>query len=304
MACSLKRLDHQENPVFTAEVLEQAKAYNGRRVVLRKLVDAGSVASEILDAHTQLMLESRKTMKGMLFEAKWEGKRVYLIGTCHARLIEKEIDLAGATEETASKMLCEIIHPLVLEILQNSSLYVELNMKDPQIAFAMQYLLNRDGLIFDLSLPRQERTPFIEDTAMKAYPCGLDIALIEQQYRNKQPVQSLEAIEDQLERAKAYYSFQKRDPEHVLFSNEYSLECIDAVQWGNMDSMTELDKENTLEMKLVYNKSNQKMGAPVFEKLSSGEKALFAVGTTHLTGEESILSVLKAKGVQIRQIQF
>ena len=300
---SITQIAQSNNKIFSSEALDEAKKYNGRRVLLRKLVDSGSVSSEILEAHTQLMLDDRKMMKGILCEAKLGEKIVYLIGTCHARLIEKAQDLPN-TEEGASKLLCEIIHPVAMDILQSSNLYVEFNMKDPMNAFQIQSLVIEHNLIHEKPLPRQERTKMIEDTAMKSCGCGLDIALMEQQYKNAKVVYSLETAEAQIESLKAYFNFQKIDPTHFLFSSEHTLESIDAVQWGNLDSITELEKEMTEEMKLAYAKRNKKITVQVLEKLSSGEKALFAVGATHLAGGESILSLLKDKGVQIKQINF
>lgn len=162
---------------------------------------------------------------------------------------------------------------------------------------------------FTLTLPRLERTQFVEDIGMKTCGAGLDIALIEQQYRNQKKVFSLETVGDQILRLKAHVNFQRQDPLNLLFSSEQTLEEIDAVQWGNLDSITELNKGLTEEMIIEYNKSNVKMADQIFAQLSSGEissdeTSLFAIGATHLTGEKSVLSFLKEKGVQLTQILY
>lgn len=290
---------------YSNEVLEEAKTFNGRRIELRKLVDAGKKPVELLEAHTQLMLANRDIMKGILFEAKLGENKVYLLGTFHVRLMEMEKDLpVGSDKECASKVLCQIIHPLIMEILNQSNLYVELDVMDPETVSNFRTQAISNNLIIKETLPKLERSQLIEDTANKTRAWGLDIALIVHQYKNLKKVYALESVEEQIEDLKIHAALQRKDPKLFLFSGERKLESLDAAQWNNLDSVVELDKCMPQELLLSLAKRNLKMTEQIFTKLSSGENGLFAMGTSHFSGEQSILSLLKERHVQLKQIFF
>src|SRR3984957_463194 len=220
-----------EAATFAPEVLEEAKTYNGRRVQLRKLVDTGSKPIELLDAHTQLMLENRKIMKGALYTAKLGEKVAHLIGTSHIRLIKQGDAILPETEEGNLQIACEIIHPIVMKILNQSQLYVELNMKDLGILMALERIAIEEGLInlgpppiSPEPLPRLERTKVIEDMAMYFSNVGLDMGLIAPQNTNSKPVYSLESPRQLIDSRKIQDSSGRKGPKRCPFTNEYGRE--------------------------------------------------------------------------------
>ncbi len=143
------------------------------------------------------------------------------------------------------------------------------------------------------------RSQLIEDTAKKVLNYGLDIALSIKQNKEQRPYFSLETVDEQMVTMEAVSDAQRKDPARECYSSEALLEAIDAVQWGNLDSLTELNKEFPASVLENYEEREVKMEGRIFDKLSSGENSLFAIGCSHLP---RIISLLKARGAFVEQI--
>lgn len=299
---SATSLVQNERKKISPQALETAKQYNGRRVQLRQLVDAGKLPIEILDAHAQLMLDNRRVCQGFLYEASWGENTVHLFGICHNRLQEPSDKVN--TQEKVSKVIREIIPLAVKRLLKNSSLYLEFYVSDSVVCSEVNSLIDENGLGDERVMPRQICSPMIEATASKAVRCGLDTAATEQQIVNGNPIYSLERAEELVECLKVLSDFKKNQPMHFCFSAECYLERQDAVQWGHEESLIQVDEGLSEEVIASFVKRNKKMANRIFKQLFVAEKAVFAMGASHLVGKNSILALLNDKGIQIKRVEL
>lgn len=85
---------------------------------------------------------------------------------------------------------------------------------------------------------------------------------------------------------------------------EQGLETIDAVQMGNLNSLTLLYKEAHIEETTDCEERSLKYSRCILSALEQREKAFFAPGASHFIGEKGILSLLEKQDVTITRLDL
>lgn len=265
---------------FTGAQKEEARAFLGRRIELRKLVDQGKADPALLDAHTELLLESRKEpYKGFFFKLEKDGKSIGVLGTAHSKLYQSGVDYDIYSLEERRDFMLAVLHPTLKENVLNSKLlFVELNTLEQGVSWE-----------FLMTLAEQKRpdprkfSPLIEQTADKCERAfGQDTALMVLARSNDIKISALENPKVQEKALTIALEAQQKDPHHIIFTSESRLEEIDAVQFANWDSMVQITRELPEAIQRDNLEREENMAKQTIALLESGQQATVAFGANHL----------------------
>lgn len=304
---------------------EEARGYNGRRFALRQLAERSLEKEVILAAHTALMAgENRTVLKGFLWKAEKNGKVVHLVGTGHGRIYIRGADYPSTPSSCAMSDLLAwnavrdeyaqgIIHPLIKGVCTAAQcLYVEVNMFDPDYNMQIWEVLEKSGGAESIACTptsftssSQTLNASIAQTAAKAERVyGLDGALLTFARSNRKEIRNLESVAIQVNSLQVIHRVQREEPTHFMFCNEARLEEMDAAQWGNLETMTEITQALPQEVQTDYAARNQAMSTQIVSKLAAGEKAVFAVGASHFIGNTGIVALLEKEGITLTRLSL
>lgn len=283
--------------LYSTTLLDEAKSYCGKRIELinKIMLPINEMEKEhlekIVEIHTQLMKEN-KINKGFVWEAKWEDKTVYIIGTVHSNftsdvhpymtdLVQKtnklyvEYKSKGLEKDKEADKLLRKIQKKKMENIENLSIdWESLYSKDLAMTIQHELMFLKGGTENGLNILKGNRVKGIEDGLKRLHGMPTEV-------QNKDGIVN------------------------VALMNELIMCSLDAYQWQNKDSLENVLKMSSTQDLTKWEKSrNPDMTNKIFSNLQKGKSGVFAIGAAHMLGENSILSLLEKKGVQITQSKY
>lgn len=273
---------------------ERAAFYLGRRIFLRKEVEALPKLKDVLDAHTSLMLSNNKTMKGCLYQATFRGKKVYILGTTLMKVMSREDAHKTTTDDRAqTEYLDQMLPSFIKRLISSSSkVCVQFDFRNPTNNHSFPFILSKETTSDD---------PCLVEAIDHVYLPALSGVIQWLGSRNSKPLlffDSNEGCNTWRECLETEYS---RNPYEYYFSKEFVFELMDAVQWNHGESLTEINKQFEESTKTFIIQRGQHVGEIIFSLLSGGENVFFAPLAELLP---EAFSCLQAKGVDIQHIDF
>lgn len=257
---------------------------------------------------------------GLLWEVSGNGlsKPSYITGTFHI-LCSKDFDLK----------------PKVLKALEKSDNFVmEINYTDPGEMKDLQKMYQNDKKISDQlsSNEAQELDKILTDygtglekinnsspqslyalLSMKAIPCpqteikSYELELLQSALKGKKNIKGLEKVNDQMKSINDAYDL-KATIAQLKLGKEYKVlfeKMIEAFKNEDAQSLYSLFKDerfmNAQQEKAMLTDRNRNWVQVMPEMMKSGS-SFFAVGGSHLMGENGIIPLLKAKGYTIKPV--
>ena len=257
---------------------------------------------------------------GLLWEVSGNGlsKPSYITGTFHI-LCSKDFDLK----------------PKVLKALEKSDNFVmEINYTDPGEMKDLQKMYQNDNKISDRLSPNeaQELDKILTDygtslkkinnsspqalyslLSMKAIPCpqteikSYELELLQSALKGKKNIKGLEKVNDQMKSINDAYDL-KATIAQLKLGKEYKVlfeKMIEAFKKEDAQSLYSLFKDerfmNAQQEKAMLTDRNRNWVQVMPEMMKSGS-SFFAVGGSHLMGENGIIPLLKAKGYTIKPV--
>ncbi len=257
---------------------------------------------------------------GLLWEVSGNGlsKPSYITGTFHI-LCSKDFDLK----------------PKVLKALEKSDNFVmEINYTDPGEMKDLQKMYQNDNKISDRLSPNeaQELDKILTDygtslekinnsspqalyslLSMKAIPCpqteikSYELELLQSALKGKKNIKGLEKVNDQMKSINDAYDL-KATIAQLKLGKEYKVlfeKMIEAFKKEDAQSLYSLFKDerfmNAQQEKAILTDRNRNWVQVMPEMMKSGS-SFFAVGGSHLMGENGIIPLLKAKGYTIKPV--
>ncbi|WP_126652719.1 TraB/GumN family protein [Chryseobacterium aureum] len=256
----------------------------------------------------------------LLWEVSGKGltKPSYITGTFHI-LCSKDFE----------------IKPKVLKALEKSDNFVmEINYTDPAEMMSMQKMFQADKKISDQLSPEEakELNTILAnygtdlksvDTSSpqalyallstKAIPCPkteikfYEMELLQKAIKDRKNIKGLEKVDDQMKAINKAYDLKttitqlKMDKEYqILFS-----QMIEAFKNENVQSLYSLFKDerfmNSQQEKAMLTDRNQNW-VKIMPEIMQKEGSFFAVGGSHLMGDNGIIPLLKAKGYTVKPV--
>lgn len=295
------------------------------------LGDAPAMAGEAA-ADTQAVLRQIEAApkRGVLFEVVGSKGNAYLFGTIHVGKPEYyPLDKTTTTAMVSSKVLA--VEADVLNQQHAAQVLVERAMYRPPASLEQMVepeLIAQIIPLLDRFQVSQEQawlmkpwmlamTLTLLDSQQAGYDSGqgVDLFLLEMAKGMNKPVIELESLESQ------FTLFDEFSQEEQQLFLEEAVKAIESGEsktqlsaltdaWAAADRakltavlQTELDQQSPLFRK-VYEKlltqRNRAMADKVEQLLQSGDQSFVAVGTFHLLGEDSVVSMLAKRGYKIK----
>lgn len=85
---------------------------------------------------------------------------------------------------------------------------------------------------------------------------------------------------------------------------EKEIEIIDAIQWGNLESLTQCFEEATSIVKEIVARKNATILPRILNSIESNQKAFFLINPFAYVGVTGLLHLLNEKGVQVNRINL
>ncbi|VEH23053.1 TraB family [Chryseobacterium nakagawai] len=256
----------------------------------------------------------------LLWEISGNGlsKPSYIAGTFHI-LCSKDFDLK----------------PKVLKALEKSDNFImEINYTDPSEMTALQKMYQNDKKLSDLLSPNEakELDKILIDygtnlekinnsspqalyalLSMKAIPCpqteikSYELVLLQNALKGKKNIKGLEKVNDQMKSINDAYDL-KATIAQLKLGKEYEIlfgKMIKAFKNEDAQSLYTLFKDerfmNAQQEKAMLTDRNKNWVHTMPEMMKAGS-SFFAVGGSHLMGENGIIPLLKAKGYTINPV--
>ncbi|KAB1229942.1 TraB/GumN family protein [Chryseobacterium viscerum] len=256
----------------------------------------------------------------LLWEVSGNGlsKPSYITGTFHI-LCSKDFEIKSK----------------VLKALEKSENFVmEINYTDPAEIKSLQKMYQTDKKISDQLSPDEakELNTILADygtdlksidssspqalyalLSTKAIPCPqteiklYEIELLQKAIKDKKTVRGLEKVEDQMKSMNEAYNL-KSTITQLKMSKEYEIlfkQMIDAFKKENVQLLYSLFKDerfmNIQQEKAMLTDRNQNW-VKAMPEIMKNQSSLFAVGGSHLMGENGIIPLLQAKGYTVKPV--
>lgn len=256
----------------------------------------------------------------LLWEISGNGlsKPSYIAGTFHI-LCSKDFE----------------IKPKVLKALEKSDNFVmEINYTDPAEIKSLQKMYQTDKKISDQLSPHEakELNTILADygtdlksidssspqalyalLSTKAIPCPqteiklYEIELLQKAIKDKKTIRGLEKVEDQMKSINEAYNLRSTITQ-LKMGKEYEIlfkKMIEAFKNENVQLLYSLFKDerfmNTLQEKAMLINRNQNW-VKAMPEIMKNQSSLFAVGGSHLMGENGIISLLQSKGYTVKPV--
>ncbi|MDR6372829.1 uncharacterized protein YbaP (TraB family) [Chryseobacterium bernardetii] len=285
---------------------------------LIKLGFAALLSLNFITANAQN--KNSNTENSLLWEVSGNGlsKPSYITGTFHI-LCSKDFE----------------IKPKVLKALENSENFVmEINYTDPAEMMSLQKMFKADKKISDQLSPEEAKElntilanygtdlKSIDSSSpqalyallsTKAIPCPrtevklYEMELLQKAIKDKKGIKGLEKVEDQMQSINKAYDLKsiitqlKMDKEYQLLFSQ----MIEAFKNENVQSLYSLFKDerfmNAQQEKAMLTNRNLNW-VKIMPDMMKKESSLFAVGGSHLMGENGIIPLLRAKGYTVKPV--
>lgn len=256
----------------------------------------------------------------LLWEVSGNGlsKPSYITGTFHI-LCSKDFE----------------IKPKVLKALEKSdNLVMEINYTDPAEIMALQKMFKTDKKISEQLSPEEAKElnailsnygtdlKSIDSSSpqalyallsTKAIPCPqsevklYEMELLQKAIKDKKNIKGLEKVEDQMKSINEAYDL-KSTIAQLKMGNEYQIlfrQMIEAFKNENAQSLYSLFKDerfmNAQQEKAMLTNRNQNW-VKIMPEMMKKESSFFAVGGSHLMGENGIIPLLQSKGYTVKPV--
>ncbi|MCQ9640560.1 TraB/GumN family protein [Chryseobacterium sp. WG14] len=256
----------------------------------------------------------------LLWEISGNGlsKPSYIAGTFHI-LCSKDFE----------------IKPKVLKALQKSDNFVmEINYTDPAEIKSLQKMYQTDKKISDQLSPHEakELNAILADygtdlksidsssaqalyalLSTKAIPCPqteiklYEIELLQKAIKDKKTIRGLEKVEDQMKSINEAYNLRSTITQ-LKMGKEYEIlfkKMIEAFKNEDVQLLYSLFKDerfmNTQQEKAMLTNRNQNW-VKAMPEIMKNQSSLFAVGGSHLMGENGIIPLLQSKGYTVKPV--
>jgi len=256
----------------------------------------------------------------LLWEVSGNGlsKPSYITGTFHI-LCSKDFE----------------IKPKVLKALEKSDNFVmEINYTDPAEIKSLQKMYQTDKKISEQLSPNEakELNTILADygtdlksidssspqalyalLSTKAIPCPqteiklYEIELLQKAIKDKKTIKGLEKVEDQLKSINEAYNLRSTITQ-LKMGKEYEIlfkQMIEAFKNENIHLLYSLFKDerfmNTQQEKAMLTNRNQNW-VKAMPEIMKNQSSLFAVGGSHLMGENGIIPLLQSKGYTVKPV--
>ncbi|CAH0126203.1 TraB/GumN family protein [Chryseobacterium sp. Bi04] len=256
----------------------------------------------------------------LLWEVSGNGlsKPSYITGTFHI-LCNKDFE----------------IKPKVLKALEKSDNFVmEINYTDPAEIKSLQKMYQTDKKISDQLSPHEakELNTILADygtdlksidssspqalyalLSTKAIPCPqteiklYEIELLQKAIKDKKTIRGLEKVEDQMKSINEAYNLRSTIIQ-LKMGKEYEIlfkKMIEAFKNENVQLLYSLFKDerfmNIQQEKAMLTNRNQNW-VKAMPEIMKNQSSLFAVGGSHLMGENGIIPLLQSKGYTVKPV--
>ncbi|WP_223601356.1 TraB/GumN family protein [Chryseobacterium sp. GVT01B] len=286
---------------------------------LVKLGFAALLSLSSMTANAQSNTNSKDN--SLLWEVSGNGlsKPSYITGTFHI-LCSKDFE----------------IKPKVLKALEKSDNFVmEINYTDPAEMMSLQKMYQKtDKKISDQLSPEEARelntilTNYGTDLksvdssnpqtlyallSTKAIPCPqtevklYEMELLQKAIKDKKSIKGLEKVDDQMKSINEAYDL-KSTIAQLKMGKEYEIlfrQMIEAFKNENVQSLYSLFKDerfmNARQEKAMLTNRNQNW-VKIMPEIMKKESSFFAVGGSHLMGENGIIPLLQSKGYTVKPV--
>ncbi|WP_284459548.1 TraB/GumN family protein [Chryseobacterium sp.] len=288
---------------------------------MKNLVKLGFAA--LLSMNTMTAKAQKSTPSNdnsLLWEVSGNGlsKPSYITGTFHI-LCSKDFE----------------IKPKVLKALEKSDNFVmEINYTDPAEIKSLQKMYQTDKKISEQLSPNEakELNTILADygtdlksidssspqalyalLSTKAIPCPqteiklYEIELLQKAIKDKKTIKGLEKVEDQLKSINEAYNLRSTITQ-LKMGKEYEIlfkQMIEAFKNENIHLLYSLFKDerfmNTQQEKAMLTNRNQNW-VKAMPEIMKNQSSLFAVGGSHLMGENGIIPLLQSKGYTVKPV--
>ncbi|SMC92787.1 TraB/GumN family protein [Chryseobacterium sp. YR221] len=288
---------------------------------MKNLVKLGFAA--LLSMNTMTAKAQKSTPNNdnsLLWEVSGNGlsKPSYITGTFHI-LCSKDFE----------------IKPKVLKALEKSDNFVmEINYTDPAEIKSLQKMYQTDKKISEQLSPNEakELNTILADygtdlksidssspqalyalLSTKAIPCPqteiklYEMELLQKAIKDKKTIKGLEKVEDQLKSINEAYNLRSTITQ-LKMGKEYEIlfkQMIEAFKNENIHLLYSLFKDerfmNTQQEKAMLTNRNQNW-VKAMPEIMKNQSSLFAVGGSHLMGENGIIPLLQSKGYTVKPV--
>lgn len=288
---------------------------------MKNLVKLGFAA--LLSMNTMTAKAQKSTISNdnsLLWEVSGNGlsKPSYITGTFHI-LCSKDFE----------------IKPKVLKALEKSDNFVmEINYTDPAEIKSLQKMYQTDKKISEQLSPNEakELNTILADygtdlksidssspqalyalLSTKAIPCPqteiklYEMELLQKAIKDKKTIKGLEKVEDQLKSINEAYNLRSTITQ-LKMGKEYEIlfkQMIEAFKNENIHLLYSLFKDerfmNTQQEKAMLTNRNQNW-VKAMPEIMKNQSSLFAVGGSHLMGENGIIPLLQSKGYTVKPV--
>lgn len=288
---------------------------------MKNLVKLGFAA--LLSMNTMTAKAQKSTPSNdnsLLWEVSGNGlsKPSYITGTFHI-LCSKDFE----------------IKPKVLKALEKSDNFVmEINYTDPAEIKSLQKMYQTDKKISEQLSPNEakELNTILADygtdlksidssspqalyalLSTKAIPCPqteiklYEMELLQKAIKDKKTIKGLEKVEDQMKSINEAYNLRSTITQ-LKMGKEYEIlfkQMIEAFKNENIHLLYSLFKDerfmNTQQEKAMLTNRNQNW-VKAMPEIMKNQSSLFAVGGSHLMGENGIIPLLQSKGYTVKPV--
>lgn len=286
---------------------------------MKNLIKLGFAALLSLNSMTANAQSSKDN--SLLWEVSGNGlsKPSYITGTFHI-LCSKDFE----------------IKPKVLKALEKSDNFVmEINYTDPAEMMSLQKMYQKtDKKISDQLSPEeaQELNTILANygtdlksvdssnpqtlyalLSTKAIPCPqteiklYEMELLQKAIKDKKSIKGLEKVDDQMKSISKAYDL-KSTIAQLKMGKEYEIlfrQMIEAFKNENVQSLYSLFKDkrfmNAQQEKAMLTNRNQNW-VKIMPEMMKKESSFFAVGGSHLMGENGIIPLLQSKGYTVKPV--
>lgn len=268
---------------------------------LIKLGFAALLSLNFITANAQ----SKNKENSLLWEISGNGlsKPSYITGTFHI-LCSKDFEIKSK----------------VLKALEKSDNFVmEINYTDPAEMMSLQKMFKADKKISDQLSPEEAKElntvlanygtdlKSIDSSSPQAEVKLYEMELLQKAIKDKKSIKGLEKVEDQMKSINEAYDL-KSTIAQLKMDKEYQIlfrKMIEAFKNENVQSLYSLFKDerfmNARQEKAMLTNRNQNW-VKVMPDMMKKESSFFAVGGSHLMGENGIIPLLQAKGYKVKPV--
>ncbi|QXU47823.1 TraB/GumN family protein [Chryseobacterium sp. D764] len=288
---------------------------------MKNLVKIGFAALlSVSTITTKAQNTNKNNENSLLWEVSGNGlsKPSYITGTFHI-LCSKDFE----------------IKPKVLKALEKSDNFVmEINYTDPTEIMSLQKMFKTDKKISEQLSPEEAKElntilanygtdlKSIDSSSpqalyallsTKAIPCSqsevklYEMELLQKAIKDKKNIKGLEKVEEQMRSINEAYDL-KSTIAQLKMGNEYEIlfrQMIEAFKNENAQSLYSLFKDerfmNAQQEKAMLTNRNQNWVKTMPEMMKK-ESSFFAVGGSHLMGENGIIPLLQSKGYTVKPV--